>query len=455
VSPAGKTGTSAVERVLGALHRRGAKAADVCYAESDSLEARVRGEEIDFVKQAHERTLGIRAFAPGDRGLRCAITSTSDLQTETLERMVDETLALARATAADPHAGLPGANYAAELPDLELSRPADREVSVEARIEDARAAERAARGFDPRIVNSEGSSVGSENSRFVYGNSDGFSAAYETTTHSLFSEPIARDGTSMQRDWAMTVGRRLDALLDPASVGRLAAERAVRRLGARKVPTCSVPVIFEPRVARSLLAHLAACVNGAALYREASFLVGRLDDAIASEGVTVIDDGRLPGGLGSRPFDGEGAATRRNVIVEDGRLHSFLLDAYSARKLGMASTGSAVRSAAGAPHPGTTNLWIEPGEVTPEAIRTSTPRGLYVTELIGMGFNPVTGDYSRGAAGLWIEDGEFSHAVEEVTIAGGLESMLRGIDAIGNDLEWIGATAAPTLRVAEMTVAGS
>lgn len=448
-------GAGVVERVLERLRRRGAEAADVCYAESDSLEARVRGEEIDFVKQAHERTLGIRAFAPGPAGLRSAITSTSDLDPETLERMVDETLALAQATAADPDAGLPGGGYASEWPNLELSHAADRSVSVEARIEDARAAERAARAFDPRIVNSEGSSVGSEHSRFAYGNSDGFLAEYETTTHSLSSEPIAKDAGSMQRDWALAVGRRLDALVDPAEVGRLAAQRAVRRLGARKIATCHVPVIFEPRVARSLLGHLAACVNGGALYREASFLAGRLGDRVASEAVTVVDDGRVPGGLGSRPFDGEGAATRRNVIVADGALQTFLLDAYSARKLGLSSTGSAARSAAGAPHPGTTNLWLEPGSQTPDAIRAATPRGLYVTELIGMGFNPVTGDYSRGAAGLWIEGGEFAHAVEEVTIAGDLESMLRGIDAVGNDLEWLGATAAPTLRIAEMTVAGS
>jgi len=447
-------GRAAVEYVLDRLRAQRAGAADVCFGETDALEARVRGEAIDFVKQARERTLGIRAFVTGDHGLRCAITSSSDLQPDTLNRMVDETLALARATAQDPDAGLPG-TYADALPDLDLAQPGDRHVAVEARIEDARRAEAAARAFDPRIVNSEGSSVASETSHLVYGNSDGFLGEYEAASHSLFSEPIARDGAAMQRDWAMAVGRRLDALPDPAVLGRLAAERAVRRLGARQIPTCSVPVIFEPRTARSLVGHLAACVNGSALYREASYLVGRLGDQVASEAVTVIDDGRLPAGLGSRPFDGEGAATRRNVILERGRLRSFLLDTYAARKLGMSPTGSASRAPGGAPHPGTTNLWIEPGERSPEDILATTQRGFYVTELIGMGFNPVTGDYSRGAAGMWIEDGEFVHPIEEVTIAGRLEAMLLGVDAVGNDLEWIGSVAAPTLRIAEMTVAGS
>jgi PmbA protein len=214
-------------------------------------------------------------------------------------------------------------------------------------------------------------------------------------------------------------------------------------------------VLFEPLVARSLLGHIAGCVSGGAIYREASFLAGRLGDRIASELVTVIDDGRLPGGLGSRPFDGEGQPTRRNVILDRGVLKTYLLDSYSARKLGMQSTGSAARGAGSAPSPSSTNLWLEPGQLSPEEMIRRTERGLLVTELIGMGFNAVTGDNSRGAAGLWIEAGRVVHAVEEITIAGHLGEMLASIDLVGSDLLWAGATAAPTVRVASMTIAGS
>jgi PmbA protein len=220
------------------------------------------------------------------------------------------------------------------------------------------------------------------------------------------------------------------------------------------VTTCEVPVVFDPLTAPSLLRHLAACLNGYAIYRGTSYLAERLGERIASELVTVIDDGRLPGGLGSKPFDGEGLPTRRNVLLDAGRLERFVLDTYAGRKLGMASTGNAARSAGSGPSAATTNLWLEPGTLSPEEIIASTSRGLLVTELIGMGFNPVTGDYSRGAAGLWIEDGQITHPVEEVTIAGNLSEMLGAIDAVGNDLLWLGSAAAPTLRVSRMTVAG-
>jgi PmbA protein len=238
-------------------------------------------------------------------------------------------------------------------------------------------------------------------------------------------------------------------------VGRRAADRALRRLGARRVATCEVPVIFDALTAPSLLQQLAGCLSGYAIYRRASFLVERLGEPIASPLVTAIDDGRLPGGLGSRPFDGEGLPTRRTPLVSRGRLSSWLLDSYSARKLSLASTGNAARSAGSAPGVAPTNLWIEPGERTLEAIIADTPRGLLVTELIGMGFNPVTGDYSRGAAGLWIEGGEIAFPVEEITIAGNLADMLRDVDAVGSELLWLSRVASPPLRVARMTVAGA
>ncbi|HVN40851.1 MAG TPA: metallopeptidase TldD-related protein [Myxococcota bacterium] len=445
----------AVAKALARARAAGADAADAVLAAGDSLETRVRGAEIDFVVQARQRTLGLRALVRGTRGMRSAITSTSDLSPEAIDRMADETVALARATAEDPAAGLPDGGFAETAPeDLGLGAAEDRSVSIEARIDDARAAEAAARARDPRIVNSEGSQAASDFRRVVYGNSLGFLGSYESATHSLTCEPLARENGSMQRDSWFSVARRLAALEQPAAVGRRAAERALRRLGARSVPTCEVPVLFDPITAASLLGQLAGCASGYAVYRKTSFLAGRLGEEIASPLLSAIDDGRRPGGLGTRPFDGEGLPTRRNVLLLRGRLTSWLLDSYSARKLGLASTGNAARSAGSAPSVGATNLWIEPGARTQDEIIADTRRGLLVTELIGMGFNPVTGDYSRGAAGLWIENGEIVHPVEEVTIAGNFGQMLRDVDAVGTDLLWLGRIASPTLRVARMTVAG-
>lgn len=444
-----------VERALARAAQAGADAADAMLVESDSVEARVRGEEIDFVKQAREKTLGIRALVRGPEGLRQALTSTSDLSLDAVDRMADETVALARSTAQDPAAGLPHEEFARDWPDLALYDDADRGASVEARIDQARRAEAAAREADPRISNSEGSGVGSTFSRVAYGDSRGFRGSYTAASHSLFSEPLACENGAMQRDYWMTVGRRLADLEEPEAVGRHAAQRAARRLGARRVATCEVPVIFDPVTAPSLLGHLASCLSGYAIYRGTSFLAERMDEKIASDLVSVIDDGRRPGGLGSRPFDGEGQPTRRNVVLERGRLATWLLDGYSARKVGGHSTGNAARGPGSAPGVAPTNLWLEPGGQTLEEIVADTERGLLVTELIGMGFQPVTGDYSRGAAGLWIEGGEITHPVEEITIAGNLGDMLANVDRVGSDLLWLGRTASPSLRVAGMTLAGA
>ncbi len=440
---------------LEAVRKAGATQADVLLVEGNDRDVRVRGPEIEFVKQAQGRGLGIRALVAGPGGMRTAIVSTSDLAPQTVERMAHEAVALARETAPDPLAGLPDSGFADGLPDLELFDPADRDVPIAARIEDARRAEAAARSADPRIANSEGSQASSGFARIVYANSQGFVGDYESASHGLFSEPIAQDAGGMQRDHWSTSARRLRDLEDAAQVGRTAARRALRRLGAKRVATCEVPVLFDSRTAPSLIGQLASCANGYSIYRQSSFLEGRMGDRIASELVTLVDDGRLPGGLGSKPFDGEGLATRRNVIVQGGRLESWLLDHYSARKLGLASTGSASRGTGSAPRAGTTNLWLEPGAKTLEELIAEIDRGLLVTELIGMGFNPITGDYSRGAAGLWIERGEIVHAVEEITIASRMQDMLLAIDRVGGELEWHGRTASPPIRIASMMVAGS
>jgi PmbA protein len=442
----------AVQHALDSARKAGAWAADVGLTAGESFEARVRGDEIDFVKQARERGLGVRVFYGGRGGLSSATTHTNDLTPDVIASVARDAVALARSTVPDACAGLPDGGFATEMPELGLFEPRDRPFDTEGRIEAARAAEAAAHAVDPRIGDSDGSSVGSAWTQVVYGNSAGFLSDYTSGRHSLVAESLARSADGkMQRDVWYTSARRLDALEPAAAVGVKSAERALRKLGAKRVPTCEAPVIFDPLVAPGLLRQLAGCLSGYAVYRGSSFLAGRMGERIASPNVTVIDDGRRVGGLGSRPFDGEGLPTRRNVLVEGGRLRSWLLDTYAARKLGLASTGSAVRGGGAS----TTNLWLEPGTLSPETIVASTPRGLYVTELIGQGFNPVTGDYSRGASGVWIENGELAFPVEEITIAGNLGAMLKDIDAVGNDLLWLGSAAAPTLRISRMTIAGS
>jgi len=447
---------SAAQQALASARAAGASAADAVVVESDSLETRVRGEEIDFVKQARERKLGIRALVRGAGGTRSAITSTSDLSETAVRAIAAEAVALARATAEDPAAGLPEDGFVDPdvLPELALGDAADRGAGVEAHIDAARRAERAARAVDPRITNSEGSEASSSFSRIVYANSAGFLGEYDAASHALSASPIARANGSMQRDYWITAARSLAGLESPEAVGRRAAERALRRLGARKVATCDVPVIFDPLTAASLWRQVAGLVSGYAVYRGTSFLAGKLGLRIASDAVQLVDDACRPGGLGSRPFDGEGLPSRQTAVIERGRLASYLLDTYSARKVGGRSTGSATRSASSAPGVGATNLGLAPGSASQDEIIADTRRGLLVTELIGMGFNPVTGDYSRGAAGLWIENGAIAFPVEEITIAANFADMLTGIDAIGSDLLWLSRVGSPSVRVARMTVAG-
>ena len=440
---------------VAAARRAGADAADAIQIASDSVELRVRADEVEYVKQSRERTLGLRAFVRGARGLRTALVSSSDLSKVALERLAEDAVALARATAEDPAAGPPGDGFARELPELALLDPADREAPLETRLAAAREAERAARGVDARIVNSEGSTASSHFDALAFASSEGFEGCYEGAYHALSCAPVAAENGAMQTDWWMSASRTLRGLAAPEAVGRRAAERALGQLGARSVPTQQAPVIFEAPAARAVLGNLVGCLSGSAVYRRSSFLAGRIGERIASEGVSVIDDGRLVGGLGSRPFDGEGQATRRTVLVERGRLASFLLDVYSARKLGLRSTGNASRAAASAPGVSPTNLWLEPGRESLDELVRNTERGLLVTGLFGQGFNPVTGDFSRGARGFWIEGGECVHPVEEVTVAGNLADLLQGVDRVGSDLLRLGSLGAPSFRVACLTVAGA
>jgi PmbA protein len=440
------------ELLLAAALRSGATAADVVVAEGDTLDVGVRLGEIEKVKQARQKHLGLRAFI----GERSAVTSSADFSHEALERLADDTCALARVVAPDPFSGLPSApELATTIPDLDLYDPEVAALTTERAIEWAKEAERAALDADPRITNSEGGECSVSASHIVYASSLGFRGGYRDSGASLSAVPVASENGAMQRDYWYSAQRKLARLEAPAAIGRKAAARALRRLNARSVPTCEVPVVFDPETAAGLMRHLAAAVSGNALYKGTSFLIGKLGERIAPEFVTVVDDGTLPGALGSKPFDGEGIATRRTVVLDHGVLTNYLFDAYSARKLQSRSTGNAARSVGSAPQVAPTNFVLQAGTALPEEIIKSVRSGLYVTELIGFGVNPVTGDYSRGAVGLWIDNGALAYPVEEITIAGNLLAMYANIEAIGNDLDFRHSVVAPTIKIARMTVAGN
>jgi PmbA protein len=437
--------------VLERATTRGATAADGFLVEDREFGATVRLGEVENVTHSHDQRLSLRVFA----GRASAAASTSDLSAASLERVVDEATRLARITAEDPHAGLPDpAALIERIPDLELEDTGGQELTPEDKIAIARRAEAAALAVDPRINNSEGAEYGDRRARYVYATSSGFAGGYSTSSFSLSVSPVASENGEMQRDSWYTVARRRAKLEDPESVGRTAAARALRRLGARKVKTVEVPVIFDAENAAGLVRSIAAAASGPSLYRRASFLVDRLGSRIATPTVTIVDDGLIAGALGSRPFDGEGLPTRRTVLVNEGVLESYLLDTYSARKLGARSTHHAARDGSGVTV-GTTNLMLLPGTATAEELIASVDNGLYVTELIGFGVNGVTGDYSRGAVGIWIENGRLAYPVEEVTVAGNLLEMFAAIDGVANDLVLRDRTAAPTLKIARMVVAGS
>jgi PmbA protein len=437
--------------VLEQAKRRGATAADAFVVEDQAFSAQVRLGQVDTVKHAREQHVALRVFV----GHSVASASTSDLSRESLDRLVNEAVSLARITAPDDLAGLPEASeWARVVPDLGLSDPEGHELAPEEKIELARRGEAAALACDPRITNSEGGDFSDRHAQYTYANSGGFAGSYETSSFSLAVSPIASQNGDMQRDSWYHVTRKRERLDSPEEIGRIAAQRAVRRLGARRVSTVEAPVIFDPDMAASLVRHIAGAASGPALYRGASFLVGKLGVKIAAPGITIIDDGTRPGALGSRPFDGEGLPVRRTVIVDKGVLSSYVLDTYSGRKLGLRSTHHAARDGSGV-SVSTTNLYLAAGETKPADMIKSVKNGLYVTELIGFGVNGVTGDYSRGAVGIWIENGELAYPVEELTVAGNLLEMFHAVEAIGNDLTFRDRTSAPTLLIGRMVIAGS
>jgi PmbA protein len=442
-----KIATGVVRQALAA----GATDAECTVSEGSEFMAAVRLGEIEQLKEAGSRAAGLRILV----GHRTGSSYTSDLTEDGLAHLVRSAIELAEVTTDDPYAGLPAPEELGKLDgDLQLYSPDVESLETAAKIDMAKRAEAAAMAVDPRIANSEGASFETNLGRHVFANSRGFAGDYRTSYCGLHTVPVAREGDSMERDFWFTMARNVAGLESPEEVGRIAAERALRRLGARKVETQRVPVVFEPRAARTLLDNLFEAVHGMSIYRGESFLAGKLGETVASKLLTVIDDSTIPGLFGTTPFDDEGVPSRRNLVIEQGVLRGYLLNTYAARKLGLKTTGSASRGITGNPGIAHGNFFVEKGVTPPREILAGIRNGFYVTELMGFGVNIVTGDYSRGAAGLWIRDGELAYAVSEVTIAGNLKDMLRGIEAVGSDLEFRGSTAAPTLKIGEMTVGG-
>jgi PmbA protein len=433
--------------LLGAAKRAGADAADAVLVEGWSVSHRRRLGKLEKLERSEGQDLGLRVFI----GKRQAIVSSSDRSKATVEPLVERAIAMAKAAPEDPFCGLADpADVAKSAADLDLLDPV--EPSTDLLVERARAAEETALAVKG-ITNSEGAEASWSRSLVAIAATNGFSASYGRSGHSVGVSVIAGEGTAMETDgdWSSTVhGSDLEK---PETIGRRAAERTLRRLKPRKIETCKCSIVFEPRVANGIVRHLAGAINGSAIARGTSFLKSKLGKQIFPASVTIVDDPLRKRGLASRPVDGEGIAPQRRQIIDRGMLTTWILDLRSARQLGLKSTGHAARGTSSPPGPSSTNLWLEPGALSPQALMGDIKAGLYVTELAGSGVNQVTGDYSRGATGLWIENGAVTYPVSEITIAGNLAEMFQHLTA-ANDLEFRYGTDAPTLRIDGMTIAG-
>jgi PmbA protein len=429
--------------------KRGASAAEVVIRNRTEFSVGVRLKEVETLKESTDRGLGLRVLVDG----RQASVSGSDFSRDAVRSLIEEAIELARATSADETTGLPDpSEFATTIPDLDLYDPAIETLSTEEKIELALRAESAARAFSDQIVNFDSGGFDSGSGRAILANSLGFAGEYRGTSCSLSSVPIAGEAGKLQRDYWYDFRRKLADLDTPEQIGEMAARRTLRKLGGKPVPTQNVPVVFEPNIARDFVGDIFQAVSGEAIFRKSSFLVGQLGERVASRRLTVIDDGTIAKGLGSRPFDAEGLPTRRTTVISEGVLESYLLNTYTARKLGLRSTGNAGRGLVGAPSVDAGNLYIQPGSHSPDEIIRSVSRGLFVTELIGFGVNIVTGDYSRSASGIWIENGELTFPVQGVTIAGNLKEMLNSVEMVGNDLDFRGSVVSPTLLIGSMTI---
>lgn len=435
--------------LVAAARKAGADAADALYAGEASLGISVRLGELEDVGRSEGEEIGLRVFV----GSRSASVSSSDLSPAALEALVERAVAMAREAPEDPHAGLAPEDmlFRGAVPDLEADDGAEPSPALlKAR---ALATEDAARSV-PGITNSEGASASAGRSVVALATSGGFSRGYSSSHYGGAASVIAGEGSGMQRDYASHATRHFEDLDGPEAIGLLAATRTVKRLEPGKLSSGEMPVVFDPRVGGGLVGSLIGAMNGPAIARRTSFLLGHEDEAIFPDAINIVDDPHRVRGLRSRPFDGEGLATHRHHLVENGRVTGWLLNAASARQLGLQPNGHATRGLGGAPGVGATNVHLEPGELSPQALIADIKLGLYVTEMIGQGVNPVTGDYSRGASGFLIENGEITRAVAEITVAGNLLAMFRTLVAAG-DLEHRRMVNVPTLRIEGMTVAGA
>lgn len=428
--------------------KAGAETADAVMVRSTSLEVSFRMGEPEDLERSESQDLGLRVLI----GKKQAVVSSTDLTAATLDELVGRAVDMARASPEDAYAGLADpALLCTEVMDLDLYDAA--EPSPETLYEMAAAAEAAALAV-PGVTNSEGAGAGWGEGAIALATSHGFAGGYRSSSHSLHASVLAGEGTGMERDYEFTSAHHAGDLDAPAAVGRSAGERAVKRLKPRKVSTRQVPVVYDPRVSRSLIGHFAGAISGTSVARGTSFLKDRMNQVVFADGIRIVDDPHRRRGLSSKPFDGEGVQNRRTVVVEDGRLQTWFLDSSAARQLGLATTGHAARGTSGPPGPSSTNLYMEAGSASPDDLIKGIGNGFYVTELIGFGVNGVTGDYSRGASGFWIENGELAYPVSELTIAGNLKDMFLQLTP-ASDLEFRYGTNAPTIRVDGLTVAGS
>lgn len=433
--------------LLDMAKRAGADAADAVMIESAHIAVAQRLGQREKLERAESRDVGLRVLI----GRRQAIVSSTDLAPAALEEAAERAVAMAKVAPEDPYCGLADAgDIARSVPALDICDPV--EPTAEMLVERAAATEDAARAVKG-VTNSEGAEAGWQRSRVALAATNGFAQCYATSGSSVSTAVLAGEGTAMERDYDYASAVHAADLPDPAEIGRNAGTRAVKRLGARKMKTQQVPVVYEWRVAGGLLRHLIGAINGVAIARGTSFLKDQLGKMVFAPGIRVLDDPLRKRGLRSKPFDAEGLPTRSHTLIDDGRLTTWLLDLASARKLGLASTGSAARGIGGPPQPSATNVWLEPGSVTPQVLIADIASGFFVTELIGMGVNGVTGDYSRGATGFWIENGEITYPVSEMTVAGNLRDMFPRL-VPANDLVFRHGTDAPTVRIDGMTVAG-
>jgi len=444
------TAESLVTRAL----EKGADTAEVLLVTSRELTAKIRLGKPELVQQASSRALGLRVI----REQCSAVCHTADLSPAALDDFAAQAVAAARLSEPDPDAGGPDPTdlaAPADRPDLDIHDPNISSLDADRALAMAVAGEQAARDHDPRITNSEGATCSIAEGQRVLVTSGGFTGGYRGTYVSLVVEPVADDADGKKRNGHWWDGRRhLARLASPEAIGAKAARRTVEQLGARKLDTCQVPVIFSPEAGAQVISTLFGVISGDAAYRRSTYLLEREHTPIASPLVTVVDNPLLPGGPGSRPFDGDGLASRMNVAVDRGTFTGFLCDTYAGRRLGRPSTASAGRGISGPPGVSSSNFYLLGGNFTPEALLADTDQALYVSRLMGFGFNPVTGDFSKGAEGFWINKGERAFPVSEVTISANLDDLLQSIDAVANDLDHRTSTASPTFRVSKMTVAG-